>query len=192
MNTIRDRLILIRKAYNMSYEEIGALCETISRQAYNAWENGTRAPSVDALVEIATKFGFSIDWLCGTSPEPYTENSVLFAEKSYYEGDRWNEKNIDTKFLWIFDPYEPQLAEEALQNYSQYEIRKNNYSLEARANILVLLRYPSAISQTSSQDNFLPGVETGVNLKKRRKYIQVISQLKTVINTGKEIYRITE
>lgn len=192
MNTIRDRLILIRKAYNMSYEEISALCETISRQAYNAWENGTRAPSVDALVEIATKFGLSIDWLCGTSPEPYTENSVLFAEQAYYKGSRWNEKDIDTNFLWIFDPYEPQLDKKATLNYSLYEKRKNAYSLEARANILVLLRYPSAISQTSTQDNFFPKEETGTNLKKRRKYIQVINNLKTVINTGKELYHITD
>ena len=192
MNTIRDRLIRIRKAYNMSYEEISTICETISRQAYNAWENGTRAPSVDALIEISTKFALSVDWLCGTSPDPYTENSVLYAEQAYYEGSRWIDKDIDTNFLWVFDPYEPQLDKNAVQNYSLYGKRKNTYSLEARANILVLLRYPSAISQTSSQNNFLPGEETGVNLKKRRKYIQVIKNLKTVINTGIELYHIID
>ena len=187
---IRDRLILIRKAYNMSYEEVSALCQTISRQAYNAWENGTRAPSVDAVIEIATNFGLSLDWICGISPNPYTEQSVLFAEENYFQGSRWNDKNIDTSFLWVFDPYEPQLDKEALQNYSLYEKRRNLYSLEARANILVLLRYPSAISSTSRQDNFSPEAETGVNQKKRRKYIQTINDLKSVINTGNAMYHI--
>ena len=191
MKTINDRLILIRKTYNMSFEEISALCENISRQAYNAWEAGTRSPSVDALMEIAIKFSLSIDWLCGTSPDPYTENSVIYAEHTYYEGSRWNKNNIDTSFLHIFEPYEPRLNKTSVQNYSQYEIRKKNYSLEARANILVLLQYPNAISLTSRLDNFLPGTENkGENQKKLRKYNQVISNLKQVINTGQAIYQI--
>ena len=191
MKNIRDRLIDIRQTYSMSYEEIGALCVTISRQAWNAWENGTRAPSVDAIKEIATKFSLSADWLIGTSTEPFTENSVLFAEQKYFEGSRWDDGNIDTSFLLVFNPYEPKLDDKALQNYSQYKTRKKLYSLEARANILVLLRYPFAISQTSRQDDFSPRGRTSINQKKQRKYNQVINDLKTIINTGSAIYHIT-
>lgn len=176
----------------MSADEMAAVLTEASRQSVSAYENGTREPPITALVSIATKYGVSIDWLCGTSNEPYTDISVDNAELHYYEGFRWTNGIIDTSLFQNFNPFEPAYNADTLQNYSDPVKRHSLYTLEARANILVLLRYPNAISLTSKMDNVEPGTETlsGENTKKRKKYFQVISDMKTVLNTGKAIYTI--
>lgn len=188
----QERFKILKTTYKMSADEMAAVLTEASRQSVSAYENGTREPPIAALVSIATKFGISLDWLCGNSNEPYTENSVDNAEMRYYEGFRWNSGYIETSLFQNFNPFQPVYNEDALQNYSDPVKRHSFYTLEARANILVLLRYPNAISLTSKMDNVEPGTEaqSGENKKKRKKYFQVISDMKTVLNTEKAIYTI--
>ena len=194
MSIFSDRFKIIKKCYNMSADELSAVLIDASRQTVSAYENGTREPPLDALVSIAIKFAVSLDWLCGLSGNPYTDTSVDRAEAAYFEGSRWNMGHIDTNLFNSFDPFPPAYAEDALRNYGNPVTRRERYSLEARANILVLLRYPNAITLTSRMDNVNPDTEAhaGENKKKRKKYLQVISDLKTVINTGKALYVIEE
>lgn len=171
---------------------MAAVLTEASRQTVSAYENGTREPPITALVSIATKFAVSIDWLCGNSDVPYTDLSVDNAEMQYYQGFRWNNGRIDTGLFKSYIPFKPPFNSDTLQDYSDPETRHSFYSLAARANILVLLRYPNAISLTSKMDNIEPGTEAqaGENTKKRKKYFQVISDLKTILNTGNAIYTI--
>ena len=178
----------------MSADEMAAVLTEASRQSVSAYENGTREPPIAALVSIATKFGISIDWLCGVSNKPYTDISVDYAELQYYKGLYWNDGQIDTRIFQGFKPFMPAYDEDKLHDYSDPVKRHSLYTLEARANILILLRYPNAISLTSKMDNVEPGTETqaGENKKKRKKYFQVISNLNNVLNTGKAVYTIEQ
>lgn len=188
---MQRRLQLLRNTYQLSMEELEEICAVIGKTTLFNWETGTRIPTVDSLLVYATKFGASIEWLCGLSDEPYTERSVSFAEYKYFTPNNWYVDHIDVRFLNSFNLMSGLKFEEtALLNYSNHEQRKNHFSLEARANVLVLLPYPSAISASSRNKTFEEANLSGVNQKKRNKYIQVIDNLKTVINTGNAVYRL--
>lgn len=143
------------------------------------------------MLVYATKFGASLEWLCGLSDEPYTQNSVAFAEYKYFTPGNWYVDHIDVRFLKNFNLMSGQKFDEsALTNYSYHEQRNKLFSLEARANVLVLMPYPGAISASSRNMSLDEVTPNSANKKKRTKYIQVIDNLKTVINTGEAVYKL--
>ena len=186
---MKKRLQLLRNTYQLSMEELEEICAVIGKTTLYNWETGTRIPTIDSLLVYATKFGASLEWLCGLSDEPYTQNSVAFAEYKYFTPGNWYVDHIDVRFLKSFNLMsEMQFDESALTNYSYHEQRNKLFSLEARANVLVLMPYPGAISASSRNMSLDEATPNSANKKKRTKYIQVIDNLKTVINTGKPVY----
>ncbi len=187
---MQRRLQLLRNTYQLSMEELEEICVVIGKTSLYNWEIGARIPTIDSLLVYATRFGASLEWLCGLSDEPYTQRSVSFAEYIYFTPGRWYEDHIDIRFLQNYNALSKEkFTEIALQNYSNHNKRKTCFSLEARANILVLMAYPSAIS-ASSRNDFSEPNQSGLNKKKWKKYNQVIDNLKTVINTGEAVYKL--
>lgn len=188
---MKRRLQLLRNSYQLSMEELEEICAVIGKTTLYNWETGTRIPTIDSLLVYATKFGVSLEWLCCLSDEPYTQNSIAFAEHKYFTPGKWYFDHIDVGFLKYLNPMSGKKFEEtALKNYSYHEQRNKFFSLEARANILVLMPYPSAISASSRNMSLDEVTPNSANTKKHAKYIQVIDDLKTVINTGKAVYRL--
>ena len=116
----QKRLYSLRKfVYGISCQELEVMTENlVSRSAVNNWEKGERLPYFDGMQIIASCFGVSMDWLCGISNIPYTEESVN------------NAKNI-----YLND------GEKTYRNYTINKKSLDMYNLEVQANIIVLLRY---------------------------------------------------
>lgn len=181
LDILQKRLRLIRKTYDMSIYEI-AYITGIGRSTLNGWENGSKIPTIEALYEVATHFGVSIDWLCGISETPYTAESVELALNL-----RW-----DYSALYKI-PGDNEIGEDVLDRMEEYAlIRDKEFSLESLSNLVVLMQYPQAIAETSQiwfndKDEF-----SGRNKKKVRKYQKVLEDLKKVFFTGKSVYKLTQ
>ncbi|WP_338631774.1 XRE family transcriptional regulator [Clostridium baratii] len=61
-NNISENLYLLRKKFNLSQSDLANKLN-ISRQALSNYENGTRTPTIDLIIEIAKIFNCSLDEL---------------------------------------------------------------------------------------------------------------------------------
>lgn len=127
-----ERLKFIRNKWNLTYIDLSRYCTvfnkySIGKSTLNMWETGKRIPTVDNLQIVADIFGVSIDWLIGRSAEMYTEGSIYTIEQKLFP---LNVSICDTTV---------ELPIEIPDDYINYEIRKQTYSLESRASIVFLL-----------------------------------------------------
>lgn len=81
-----DILKALRKQRKIKQSEMAAALN-VTQGAVANWENGIRAPSIDALPDIARLLGVSIDQLFGIQPTPKIiltddEKRVLFAYRA--------------------------------------------------------------------------------------------------------------
>lgn len=60
--TLAERLAASRKAGGYTQSEIAEKL-WVSFQAVSLWERGETVPELDKLVELASLFGISLDWL---------------------------------------------------------------------------------------------------------------------------------
>ena len=60
--TLAERLVASRKAGGYTQSEIAEKLG-VSFQAVSLWERGETTPELDKLVELASLFGVSLDWL---------------------------------------------------------------------------------------------------------------------------------
>ncbi|MDU3526393.1 helix-turn-helix transcriptional regulator [Clostridium sp.] len=61
---INKQIKLLRKELNLSQEQLSKDLN-ISREALAKYENGTRTPSIDLIIEISKYFKVSTDYLLG-------------------------------------------------------------------------------------------------------------------------------
>ena len=59
---LSDRIYSIRQQYHYSQEKFAEKLG-VSRQAVQRWENGTSVPDIGSIINIATTFNVSSDWL---------------------------------------------------------------------------------------------------------------------------------
>ena len=140
---IKDHLLALRKAYNLTLDEMSSITENLmTRATLNAWETGIRVPAIDGLQIISACFGTSIDWICGMSEIPYTDESIRLA-KLFFLGGSIKE----TLTIEHLEPVAVNNGKTLGVNWSNSNsterIRLSDYSLEVPANIIVLLRYKS-------------------------------------------------
>lgn len=62
--TLGERIITLRKMMNMTQKEFAKFLG-IPQPSLSAYENGKNSPTVEVLINIATKCRISLDWLCG-------------------------------------------------------------------------------------------------------------------------------
>ena len=65
---IANRLVTLRKQYNLSQEELAARLG-ISRQAVSRWERAEASPDTDNLINLSKIYGVSIDSLLALGAE---------------------------------------------------------------------------------------------------------------------------
>lgn len=73
----------------------------VSEVSVSCWENGTKAPSMKAIIALASLFGVSTDYLLGISGEPEKELILLNKQESmllsnYRILDRHGRKAVET------------------------------------------------------------------------------------------------
>ena len=167
MKNLPNRLKRLRECYKFTVLEAEWVCG-ISRSALNTWERGTRMPSADGLYQIATAYGVSMDWLCGIISSPYTLESLETAESIHI-----SENSIDEvqRNMIIF----PTINGKSVGNFAlfnDYFKHKGTFSLEARANVLVLILFINGLHSylnkhsgfvlTSQQHNHRCYIETAL------------------------------
>jgi len=62
------RLLELRTEKELSQRQMAKLLN-ISQGTYNNWENGNTQPSIEQLIQLATFFGVSVDFLIGFSDD---------------------------------------------------------------------------------------------------------------------------
>ena len=119
-------ILLLRRTYLLTLEEFAILIGLRGRGSLGTLENAKNPPSFDTLLNIADVFGVSIDWLVGNSKIPYTHSSLKSAEDKF--------------FAFALNIDDGNIFKMTLKDYLEPEYRMSKYSLDIRANILVLLR----------------------------------------------------
>lgn len=90
MNTIGKNIHTLRKQNGFTQEELAGRLD-VTYQAVSKWENGTAAPDISLLPELAAVLGTSIDALLGYTVEKKT--SAWYEER--YKG---------TEYYWGVKP----------------------------------------------------------------------------------------
>ena len=87
MNAVGRNIYALRKEFGFTQEELAGKLG-VTYQAVSKWENGTTAPDISLLPELAAVFKTSIDALLGYAAEKKT--SVYYEERykdaEYYWG----------------------------------------------------------------------------------------------------------
>lgn len=125
------RLQLLRNAYGLPVFEAEWVC-SVSRSSINFWERGKRIPSADGILQIASAYGVSTDWIYGISNIVHTPDSVNYSECVYLV-----QNNLLLRVLTkIYGD-----SEYANMLFSQYGKDIPSFSLHARADVVVCCLY---------------------------------------------------
>lgn len=72
--TFGEKLKLLRYEKGLTQDDIGYLLN-VTKSCISCYESGTRQPSLDILIQLATYFRVSVDFLIGT--EEYDANKKI-------------------------------------------------------------------------------------------------------------------
>lgn len=86
MNRIKD----LRKSARFSQEELAEKFG-VERATISRWENHKHDPSISDLVQLATFFNVSIDYLVGVSSDP-TPPTLIRADEAKEESNKYQEE----------------------------------------------------------------------------------------------------
>lgn len=63
-----SRIKELRKFHHLTQDQLGELCGT-TKSAVSQWESNATQPTLDNIVTLRDKLGFSIDWLVSANGE---------------------------------------------------------------------------------------------------------------------------
>ena len=171
INTLQKRLITIRKRYSLPVAESEWICTDVSRSSINAWENGKRLATIDALFTVACTYGVSLDWLCGLTETQYIEESVSAAENAVAEVTYdMLATFIDTSKLNP-DCFNDDAVRNALNSYLDPKQRKIRWYLETRADIAVLIHYLLALGHIAQEKHILLTAKQNARVRDYRRML---------------------
>ena len=128
------RLKLLRYAGNLRLVDINNLSklyEEVSTNAYRQWENQLRVPNVQSLITISNIFAVSLDWLVGRVDDPYDEKVIERLEKELYPVTF----SVENQMVQCIPGFW-----QVSEKYDDIKLRRENYSLDVRSNILYLFQ----------------------------------------------------
>ena len=131
MKTLQNRLQCLRLAYSLPVLDAEWVCG-ISHSSINFWERGKRIPSADGLLQIASSFGVSTDWLFGISDTAYTSDSIRCSESLHLVKDNLLRQTLAS----VFDD-----NKYAAELFFQYGNNVEAFSLQSRADVVVSCLY---------------------------------------------------
>lgn len=115
--------------YQLTHSVLARYCSVfnvinLSQSTLSLWENNKRTPTVDNLQFVADIFAVNLDWLLGRSDEKYSESVIKILEPSSFP------LTVTVCDTTVDVPIE------LPDDYKNYEIRQQTYSLAARADII--------------------------------------------------------
>ncbi len=105
--SLANNILKIRTKYNISQEQLAEKLG-VSRQAVQKWENGTSVPDLNHIINIAKRFGFSVDALI-------LDSDLRIMEE--LKNDRLVQPCFEKMHVW--NTYSKQLGAEHLQCVSE-------------------------------------------------------------------------
>lgn len=134
------KLKALRSAYELNNATLSRYCtifneSIISTAAISYWENGKRMPAADSVLLLANIFAVNINWLI--SFDDYPEKPIYDEIRLEYLESKLIERSQNYMIRGeVFEfPYFRELSEE----YLVLEQRKEEFTFEARANIIFLM-----------------------------------------------------
>ncbi len=131
MEMLQKRLQSLRLAYSLPVLDAEWVCG-VSRSSINFWERGKRIPSADGLLQIASSYGVSTDWLFGLTDTAYTSDSIRCSESIHLV--KYNMLQQTLAIIFDDDKYAAEL-------FFQYGNNVEAVSLQARADVIVSCLY---------------------------------------------------
>jgi len=125
-NLFSERLKELRLQQNIKQKDLAAILSVGIRTIVN-YENGSREPTISALILLADYFCVSMDYLIGRSNNPRYEDFVDGAEE-------------DLLVQMANEPFARCILYSLPDLYITSELRKQTYSTEKRIKILFSLR----------------------------------------------------
>ena len=131
MGMLQKRLQSLRLAYSLPVLDAEWVCG-VSRSSINFWERGKRIPSADGLLQIASSYGVSIDWLLGLTDTAYTSDSIRCSESMHLVKNNLLYQALTE--IFNDDKYASEL-------FLHYGNTVDSFSFQARADIIVSCLY---------------------------------------------------
>lgn len=137
-----EKLKIIKNCYQLQSKELAEILCTVYRN-YQKYETGITMPAFDKVVELSNFFCISLDWIGGTTDYPYNEEQILSKEKEIFSSNEKGELAVyfdasNGEHIKIF-PYFCIKDASIPKQYSDLELRKKFYTLNARSNIIYLI-----------------------------------------------------
>lgn len=148
---LQHRLKIVRNSYMLPIGDVAIMTGTISKTGLTDWESGRRIPTIDNLYSFALIFGVSVDWLCGMSDTPYTRSSITAAEDAFPITSDVLMHYANFSDIHINDISSKDIKK-AVNNYLNPQ-KRESYPLDARANIILFMRYAVLFSPSSTTDD---------------------------------------
>lgn len=132
MNDFSKKLKLLRKKNLLSLSEMAMLINLKSKGSLSTLENAKNPPSYETLVNIANLFAVKIDWLAGRTDEVLDEAIII---------------KLETPILEIKLADNTTFRDIALDIYLDSNLRKLNFSLVNRADLIFLLQFIKTVTE---------------------------------------------
>lgn len=87
LDIISERIKSLRLAHSMNQKDFANRIG-ISQPTLSCYENGTAFPSIEILINIASIFGVSIDWICGLSQDQLAISKLSDFIRCLFELDK--------------------------------------------------------------------------------------------------------
>lgn len=97
---LNERIKALRIEKSLTQKELGKYLE-VSEVSVRCWENGTKSPSMNAIISLAKLFRVTTDYLLGVSVDEYKDNCLLSQQETmllsnYRVLDKYGKKAVDT------------------------------------------------------------------------------------------------
>lgn len=151
--TLGAKLKIIRNVYNLLGKDMAQIMGSTYRN-YLKYEAEDMEPSANRLAKLSSYTGISMEWMMGISKKPYNKEFITEIEKSIWTRNKKGELKLTKNIIIETKNYETQIFpfKDMLifSIYENFNERDYYYTLDARAQIIVLIRkYLKLIDSTT-------------------------------------------
>ena len=131
-----EKLQILRKEMQYSQKDFADFLE-IPQPSLSAYENNRNSPTMDVLINIATKCSVSLDWLCGLSSTSYTVSTLGEASELLYKLFETNEFGIEIE---VHDHLPGDIETESEKWYTRLTVYGNDRKYKYNAELCQIIK----------------------------------------------------
>ena len=123
------KLSSLRSSHNLTFSDLALMLNQNNTAVIKKWVAQKNWPSMEVMILLSRLFGVSIDWLLDNSDSPYYEELISSLENELIT----SQVHFGNSKITLFNPLGfPEI-------YYNPQLRKENYSLAVRANLIFLM-----------------------------------------------------